>query len=173
MTISLYDATVATFQRNLEAASKFLEKGRAHCEANGIDLGEVVEMRLYPDMAPFRFQVVSFVHHSLGALNAVRAGLFQPPQTAQEGYEDLQQMVAEACAGLGELTPDAVDTSVGKTLIFEMRNVRLQFTVENFLLAFSLPNFFFHATTAYDMLRMRGVPLGKVDFLGTLPMKPA
>ena len=166
MTISLYDATVASFLRNLDAASGFLEKGRTHCEASGIDLDEVVEMRLYADMLPFRFQVVSVAHHSLGALRGIQAGVFRPPQPAEESYADLQRMVAAAREGLLELTPDAVNALADNDLIFEGRGVKLRFSAEDFLLAFSVPNFYFHATTAYDMLRMAGVQIGKFDYLG-------
>ena len=171
MTISLYDATVTGFLRNLDAVSGFLEKGRTHCESSGIDLGEVVEMRLYPDMLPFRFQVLSVAHHSLGALRGVQAGVFRPPQPAEEDYADLQRMVADAREGLQEMTPDTVNALAGDDLTFEARSFKLQFAAQDFLQTFSVPNFYFHATTAYDMLRMKGTPIGKMDFLGNLPMK--
>ena len=170
MMLSLYDATVPTFLRILEAVSGFLEKGRAHCESSGIDLDEMVDMRLYPDMFPFRFQVFSVAHHSLGALRGVQAGVFRPPQPAEEDYADLQRMVADAREGLQALTPDAVNALAGNDLIFEGRSFKLQFSAEDFLQMFSMPNFYFHATTAYDMLRMKGTPIGKMDFLGNVPM---
>ena len=171
MTISLYDATVASFVRQLEATSGFLDKGRAYCESSGIDLAEVVETRLYPDMLPFRFQIVSVARHSLGALRGVQEGVFSPPRPADEDYADLQRLVADTRAGLEKLTPDAVNALAGKELTFKRQSGSMPFVAEVFLLTFSLPNVYFHATTAYDMLRMKGVPIGKRDFLGKLHTK--
>ena len=79
MAISLYDATVGTYQQILTSVEGVLAKGRAHCEEAGIDLNDVVETRLIDDMLPFRFQVISVAHHSLGALKGVEAGVFGPP----------------------------------------------------------------------------------------------
>ena len=171
MTISLYDATVGSFMRTLEAVGGFLEKGRAHCESSGIDLNDVVETRLHPDMLPFRFQIVSVAHHSRGALNGVQEGVFRPPRPADEDYAALQQLVADAHDNLSQLSPDAVNALEGKDLNFELGSNRLPFVAEDFLLSFSLPNFYFHATTAYDILRMQGAPIGKRDFLGRMVTK--
>ena len=70
-----------------------------------------------------------------------------------------------------KLTPADVNALDGKDIIFQIRDTKMPFTAENFLLSFSLPNFYFHATTAYDILRTKGVPLGKRDFLGRMRMK--
>ena len=69
------------------------------------------------------------------------------------------------------MTPESIDALEGAEVVFEFRDTRLPFTAEQFFLSFSLPNFYFHATTAYDILRSRGVPLGKRDYLGRLRMK--
>jgi hypothetical protein len=167
MAISLYDASVASFLQVLGAVGGFLEKGRAHLAANGVDLGEVVETRLYPDMLPFRFQLVSVAHHSLGAIRGVEAGVFGPPaRTADLDYAALQRLVADAAAGLQALSREHVDGLEGREVVFQIGDRRMPFTAEGFLLTFSLPNLHFHATTAYDMLRMRGVPIGKRDYMG-------
>lgn len=173
MAISLYDVSVASYLQVLGAVEGFLEKGRVHCDENGIDLGEVVETRLYPDMLPFRFQLVSVAHHSLGAIKGIQAGKFGPPGGAagELDYAGLQQHVAQASEELQALTRETVDALEGKDVVFEIGGGKIPFTAENFVLSFSHPNLYFHATTAYDMLRMKGVPLGKRDFMGQMRMK--
>ena len=82
MAISLYDISVANYLQILGAISGVLDKGKAHAEANGIDLSELVDTRLIEDMAPLRFQMISTAHHSLGAINGIKAGVFTPPARA-------------------------------------------------------------------------------------------
>lgn len=171
MAISLYDVTVASFQQTLDAVSGFLGKGRAHCESQGIDLNSVVETRLYPDMAPFRFQLISVAHHSLGALQGAKSGVFKPPSGPDYDYAGLEQLVSDARRGLDDFSRDAVEALQGRDMVFQLGDRQMPFLVEDFLMTFSLPNLHFHATTAYDILRMQGVPLGKRDYLGALRMK--
>ena len=171
MAFSLYDATVGTYQQILPAVEGVLDKGRAHCEANGIDLDGVVEMRLIDDMLPFRFQVISVTHHSLGALKGVEAGVFGPPSMNDLDYAGLRGMVTEAREGLAAYDADTVNGFAGKAMEFRMGQMVMPFNAEDFLLTFSLPNFYFHATTTYDMLRMKGTPIGKGDFMGRPRMK--
>jgi len=82
MAISLYDLSVTSFLQVLGAVGGFLDRGLAHCMDNGLDPEEIVETRLFPDMLPFRFQLQSFAHHSLGAIEGVRKGVFGPPPPA-------------------------------------------------------------------------------------------
>ena len=172
MAISLYDLSVANYLQTLGAVAGFLEKGLAHFTANGVDLDGVVETRLVPDMLPFRFQVQSVAHHSLGAIEGVKNGLFQPPpQAPAYDYRGLQQLVGEAREALQKVTPAEVNGLEGKDVLFQIRDFRMPFTAEGFLLSFSLPNFYFHATTAYDILRMKGVPIGKRDYMGQMRLK--
>jgi hypothetical protein len=172
MTISLYEAIVPAFLQTLGAAEKFLERGRAHFAEHGVDRQEIVEARLYIDMLPLRFQIASVVHHSCGAIEGVGHGLFAPSGGPQGvDYAGLQAMVADARAKLTALAPDSVNALADKDMIFQLGDRKLPFAGQDFLLSFSLPNFYFHATTAYDILRTRGVPLGKRDFLGRLRFK--
>ena len=80
-------------------------------------------------------------------------------------------MVTDARQALEKLKPDEVNACEGKDVIFALRDMKLPFTAEGFLQSFSLPNFYFHATTAYDILRHKGVPVGKRDFLGKMRIK--
>lgn len=171
MAISLYDVSVTNYLQTLQGVAGFLEKGRTHLEASGKNPDEFVETRLYEDMFDFRFQIASVTQHSLGALEAAKAGVFSPPVPKGEDYAGLQKRVEDARAGLQALTREEVEALEGKEMVFALGERRLPFTVENFIMSFSLPNFHFHATTAYDLLRANGVPLGKRDYLGPLRMK--
>jgi len=172
MATSLYDLSVANYLQTLGGVIGFLEKGLTHFTANAVDPNEIVETRLAPDMLPFRFQLVSVAHHSLGAIEGVKSGLFQPPpQAPAYDYRGLQKLVADARDALQKLTPAEVNALEGRDVIFQLRDFKMPFTAEGFLLSFSLPNFYFHATTAYDILRTKGVPLGKRDYMGQMRLK--
>jgi len=169
MAASLYDISVASYLQALGGVSGFLEKGRVYCQENSIDLAQVVETRLREDMLSFRFQVLAVVHQSLGALKGMQAGVFKPPASLPDlDYAGLQAQVAAARDELSHADRASVDALEGKEVIFRIGDRSVPFTAENFVLSFSLPNLYFHATTAYDILRMKGAPLGKRDFLGQL-----
>jgi hypothetical protein len=172
MAISLYDVSVTSFQQVLGGVAGFLEKGLTHCQAKGIDLGELVETRLYPDMLPFRFQVLAVAHHSAGAIEGAQAGLFKPPSgPMNQDYAGLQAVIADARSRLQRVTREQIEKLEGRDVTFQMGDFKLPFTAEGFLMSFSLPNLHFHATTAYDILRMKGAPLGKRDYMGALRLK--
>jgi len=172
MATSLYDLSVACFLQTLGGVAGFLDRGLSHCQDNNLDPEEIVDTRLFPDMLPFRFQVLSVTHHSLGAIEGVKAGLFSPAlQLPPLTYAELQKAVADAQAALKALDPAEVNALEGKDVAFQFREMKMPFTAEGFLLSFSLPNLHFHATTAYDILRMKGVPLGKRDYMGPLRLK--
>jgi len=172
MAFSLYDATLANYPQMFRSVSGLLDKSLAHFLDKGIDPAEVVETRLAIDMLPFRFQVVSLAHHSRGAMEAARNGVFVPPSGKPDlDFTALQGLVTEARNELAALTPDSVNALVGRDVTFKLGERALPFTAEGFLMSFSLPNFFFHSTTAYDILRHKGAPLGKRDFMGRLNLK--
>ncbi len=171
MAISLYDVSVANFLQAVTGVAGFLDKGRAHFADKPDALEEIVESRLYPDMLPFRFQVISVVHHSQGAIEGVKKGTFSPRMDGPKDYAGLQQIVADARTMLKALTREEIDALEGKDMFFEFRDSKLPFTTQDFLMSFSTPNLHFHAATAYDLLRMKGVPVGKRDFMGPLRLK--
>ena len=171
MTVSLYDLSVTGYLQILNAVEGYLEKGKDYCEGKGIDLQEVVDTSLIGDMYPFRFQVISIAHHSMGAVKGLEAGEFAPPDGYGEpDYAGLQQLIAEAKATVESFDRKTVESFAGKQILFKLGGNELPFTAENFIMSFSLPNFYFHATTAYDILRMKGAPFGKRDFLGAMRM---
>ena len=160
------------FEQILGATEGFLSRGLSHFNDNNVDPNEIIETRLFADMLPFRFQVIAVAHHSRGAIEGVQAGVFKPPSgPMKHDYAELQKLVAEAREALKKLSPEAVNALQGKDVTFQMGDFKMPFTAEGFLMSFSIPNLFFHATTAYDILRMKGVPLGKRDFMGQPRLK--
>ena len=104
-------------------------------------------------------------------MQGLQKGSFSPPSfDLDKDYPGLRALVAEARDGLAGLDEAVVEALAEKSMVFRLGKNELPFTNQNFLLSFSLPNFYFHATTTYDILRMLGVPLGKRDFLGQMKM---
>ncbi|MDP5070550.1 MAG: DUF1993 domain-containing protein [Congregibacter sp.] len=169
MTISLYDASVASYIQTLESIAKVLDKGAQFAASGDLDLEKFVGLRLRDDMAPLGFQLISVWHHSLGAVRGLQTGEFgPPPKMGDMDYAKLRALVDEAVTSLRDESPDTINALAGNPVVFKMGATEIPFTATNFILSFSLPNFYFHATTSYDILRMQGVPLGKIDFLGRL-----
>ncbi|RYI15384.1 MAG: DUF1993 domain-containing protein, partial [Acetobacteraceae bacterium] len=165
------------------AMSAVLTRAARHCVETGANPDDLVPARLHHDMAPFHFQIETLRNHSVWGLEAVKTGLFTPPPLAGAvPFTALQAVVSQAITTLEALTPGEVNSWSGKNLDIEVyrpvdeenasksawgpRN--LAFTPETFLLSYSIPNFYFHAVTAYAILRTRGVPIGKGDYEGRL-----
>jgi len=169
MATSLYDLSVPTFLQTVSAVSGFLDRAVTHCEEAGTDPDDFVTARLYPDMAPFHFQIEALSHHAAWGVETLKTGVFAPPGLiGAMPFADLQAMVSRAEAMLQAFTPEEIDACAGRELDLQIGPRRLAFTAETFILSFSLPNFHFHAVTAYDILRSRGVPIGKRDYEGQL-----
>ncbi|WP_119459748.1 DUF1993 domain-containing protein [Rhodospirillaceae bacterium SYSU D60014] len=188
MTISLYDLSVLTFLQTMRAVSGVLDRATKHCAETGADSNDFVRARLYPDMAPFHFQIEALKNHAVWGLEAVKTGVFAPPPlVGAMPFTDLRAIVGEAVTALEAFTPEEVNSWSGKDLdIAVFRPVdeesastsawaarTLALTSETFLLSYSIPNFYFHAVTAYNILRTRGVPIGKGDYEGRLRTRTA
>lgn len=172
MSLSLYEVTVPTFAQIIEAMAGVLKKGEAHALEKGMQPNEWVGARLFSDMAPLSFQVKQAAHHSVGAIEATKAGVFSPDRAPPpETFAELQAVVDETLANLAAYDPAEINALQGRDMRFQLGERVMPFTAENFLLSFSLPNFYFHATTAYDILRHNGVPLGKRDYMGRPRLK--
>ena len=172
MALSLYAATIPGYQQILGAVDGLIDTAEAFCRDRQIAPAEVIQARLIPDMLPFAYQVKSTVVHSIGAIEAVRRGVFSPDMTPPpETFAALKAKVGEAMVALEQVDPEEVDSFIGRDMRFSFGERHLDFTAENFLLSFSQPNFYFHAATAYDVLRARGVPIGKRNFMGKLRLK--
>lgn len=172
MSIKINQASLETYKQILPAALQILNKAKVHFEETGTDLEDIVQARLYEDMAPFSFQVFSIVHHSVGALNALKSGEFGPPNMPENlDFAALHSLLEEAVNDLKNFSADEVDACSEQEVLFKMGSIEWPFSSESFILSFSLPNFYFHVTTMYDMLRMRGVSVGKLDFIGKMQLK--
>jgi len=172
MALSLYDATIPSFRQTLGAIAGLLVTAESFCAEKGVEPQDVIEARLAEDMLPFAYQVKAAAVHSLGAIEGVRRGVFSPDMTPPpQTFTALRSRIAETLAALETIQPAEVETFMGRDMRFEFRERRLEFTAENFLLSFSLPNFYFHAATAYDILRWKGAHIGKRDFMGRLRLK--
>jgi hypothetical protein len=167
MSFSLHQAILPTYLQILGAVSGLVDKAEAHCAAAGQAPADLIQARLAEDMQPFSYQINAVAHHSMGAIDGVFNGVFSPPSAPlAEDFAGLRSRIGEAIAYVQGVDPAAVDAVLGQPMRFEMGKFRLDFTAENFLLSFSQPNFYFHATTAYDILRWQGLAVGKQDFLG-------
>ena len=167
MAFSLYAATIPSYQQILGSVSGLLVKAEAFCAEKSINHDDIIQARLTPDMLPFAYQVKSTAVHSLGAIEGVRKGVFSPDMAPPpESFAALKSRIAETLAALEAIEAAEVDAFIGRDMRFAFGDRQIDYTAENFLLSFSQPNFYFHATTAYDILRWKGVPIGKRDFMG-------
>ena len=167
MAFSLYAATIPSFQQILAAVSGLLDKAEAFCAEKGIAPQELIQARLAADMLPLAYQIKSTAVHSLGAVEGVRKGVFSPDMTPPpETFAALKARIGETRTALEKIDIAEIDGFLGRDVRFAFGNNFRDYTAENFLLSFSLPNFYFHATTTFDILRWKGMPIGKRDFMG-------
>jgi len=167
MAFSLYAATVPSYRQILEAVAGLLRKAENFCTEKGIAAPDIIQARLAEDMQPFAYQIKSTAVHSLGAIEGLRKGVFSPDTTPPPGtFEALKARIAETLTALESIEAAEIDAFVGRDMRFAFGDRHIDFTAETFLLSFSQPNFYFHAATAYDILRWKGVPIGKRDFMG-------
>ena len=166
MALSMYDASVPVFSRALGQLSHLLDKGLAHAQASGTDPTLLVNARLAPDMFPLSGQIQSASDASkLGTARI--AGITAPSFADNEtSVPELQARMAKTLEFLESVDRSAIDSQVERSVTNKVRGHELNFTAQRYLLQFALPNFFFHVTTAYAILRHSGVPVGKLDYLG-------
>lgn len=172
MAFSLHAATIPSYLQILGTMNHLLDKAEAWCQEKGLPHSDLLGARIAPDMHPFTYQVKTTAVHSWGAIEGLRRGVFAPDLAPPpDSIAGLRQRIADAQAGLTAVTPAELEGYLGRDMRFEYGEYKLEFTAEEFLLSFSQPNFYFHATTAYDILRMKGLPIGKRDFTGRVRLK--
>ncbi|WP_027133341.1 DUF1993 domain-containing protein [Geminicoccus roseus] len=166
MPLSMYQASMPVFLRQLRSLSAILAKAERHAADRGEAPSLLIEARLAPDMFPLARQVQSASDAAKGAA-ARLAGVELPsfPDT-EASFPELQERVAKTIAFLESVPAEKFDGSEVREIVLRPRGMELRFDGQGYLLTFALPNFFFHVTTAYAILREQGVPLGKLDFLG-------
>ncbi|MBK8196780.1 MAG: DUF1993 domain-containing protein [Acidobacteria bacterium] len=183
MATTLYDLSVLTFLQTIRALGGVLDRAAKHCAVTGSDPDDFVSARLYPDMAPFFFQIEAVKNHAVWGLQAVKTGVFEvPPLAGAVPFADLRAMISEAAAALEALSPEEVNSWSDKDLeivLYQPVDVEnattsgwgpqtLAFTPATYLLSYTLPNVYFHTVTAYNILRTHGVPIGKYHYQGQL-----
>jgi hypothetical protein len=162
VTFSLYTAVVPSYLQILDGLCGLMDKAESFCSQQGMVPEQIIEARLAEDMHPFNYQVKSAAVHSLGAIEGVRRGVFSPDTSKPpQSFAALKARVVETHAGLSALEPGEVDGFIGRDMRFSFGERHIDYRAEEFLLSFSQPNFYFHATTAYDIMRWKGVQIGK------------
>ncbi|MBI1309151.1 MAG: DUF1993 family protein [Proteobacteria bacterium] len=167
MTLSMYQASVPMFLRQLASLSEVLKKGESHAQTKGFDPLNLTSARLAPDMFPLTRQV-QIATDSIKGCAARLAGVDVPsfPDT-ETTFPELQERIAKTVAFLNSVQESKLEGSESRTINLKLGpTVELTFTGRDYLFNFAIPNAFFHITTAYDILRHNGVEIGKRDFLG-------
>jgi hypothetical protein len=162
----MYKASAPRFANILGNLSAILDKAQAHCEARKIDPLVLTGDRLYPDMFPFSRQVQIACDTAKGAV-ARLAGVEVPKhEDTERTFAELKARIAKTLDFIGSVKPERIDGAEDREIVLAMRSGERRFTGIQYLLGHALPNFYFHVTTAYNILRHNGVELGKLDYLG-------
>jgi len=172
MALSLYDATIPSFRQFLTNLAALLVKAEEHCSNQGVPPESLLQARLAKDMWPFASQVFSATTNSWGHVRRIPEGTSQPDATPPPAdFAGLKACVDDALAGLAAVDAETFNALAGRDIRFVVRDHHVDFTAEEFFTTFCLPNFYFHVTTAYAILRVQGVPLAKRDYLGKMRTK--
>ena len=173
MPLSLYEAFIPNCQQTLGAMTGLIGKGEAFAKESGIADADLISAKLAPDMWPLPHHVRSCWMHSAYAVEQLKSGEFTPDFTdIPDSWDAMRAMIADAQAKLDAVTEDDIEALADKHIGFVMGGKRhFEGSGQHFLLSFHQPNIYFHATTFYDILRHKGAPIGKPDFLG--PMRLA
>jgi hypothetical protein len=164
--ISIYDQLVPPFTQMLESLDKVLTKAEADATARKIDPQVFINGRLAPDMLPLKVQIQIMTDQCKGG--ASRLAGVEPPKWADDEatFADLHARVAKTIAHLKSFKPAQFDGAETRAIELKFPNATFNFTGKDYLLKFVTPNFYFHYTTAYAILRHNGVQIGKADFIG-------
>ncbi|HTR11737.1 MAG TPA: DUF1993 domain-containing protein [Roseiarcus sp.] len=169
MSLSLYQSSVATFERSLSAFLAILDKAEAHAAARKFDPTNYLSIRLAPDMWPLTRQVQTFCDHAKNG--SFRLAGAAPPviEDKETTFPELRARVRATLEHLKTLDAAAIDAASDREIVIPLGANKAKMLGGNYLVHFVLPNFYFHLTTAYDILRSAGVEIGKRDFLGAVP----
>ncbi|MDB6146054.1 MAG: hypothetical protein JWP80_5098 [Pseudomonas sp.] len=166
MSLSYFQLSVPVFLRGLDNLSKILDKAVEHANTNGIAMDELLQARLAPDMYTLVGQIQ--IASDASKLCTARLAGVTPPSFAdtETTLEHVRERIAKTQAFIRSVTPEQYAANEGTTISMKLPGQEVTFSQQDYLLHFALPNFYFHLTTAYDILRHKGVPIGKMDFLG-------
>jgi len=166
--IDLYDISVASCKQVVQATIDVLNKAEKYCAESALTTEMLIDTKLQENMRPLRYQIFAVALHSKEAMKALKTGEFHRPESYPEdiSYAEAVALLHDARAALNEYTPTAINALSGQSVTVKIPDLDIPFDTEDFVLSFSHVNLYFHAATAYDILRREGVPLEKRDFLG-------
>jgi hypothetical protein len=168
MTVSMYKVSVPIFVQFLSGLAAVLDKAAAHCEAKKIEPSALLDMRLCPDMFPLTRQVRAATDHAVNATARLAGAEPLAFPNTEASFAELKERLAKAIDFVKSFKPAQIDGSEDKAIkITFPSGATRDFTGQSLLLNNALPNFYFHCTTAYDILRHCGVEIGKRDFMST------
>ncbi|HEY2177069.1 MAG TPA: DUF1993 domain-containing protein [Caulobacteraceae bacterium] len=173
MSLTLYDAAIPLYVRMLKSLAAILDKGEAFAREKGMDPASLTAARLAPDMAPLTGQVQMASDAAKGGAARLAATEAPTMEDTETTFAELKDRVARTIAYLESVDREQVNSGEGRPIEMKFPGATMTFSARDFLFQFSLPNFLFHVTTAYDVLRHKGVPLGKMDFLAGGAAPPA
>jgi uncharacterized protein len=171
MTISMYKVSAPIFVQFLTAQSNCIDKAVAHIEAKQLDANFFFNMRFFPDMYPYSRQVQQATTHAARCCSALAGTQMPDLPNTEANFAELKARVGKVVDYVKGFKPDQIDGSEDKDITLKLGANERKFTGQGLLLNFILPNFYFHCTTAYDLLRHCGVELGKRDFMSQ-PVNP-
>ena len=166
MNLSMYQASIPRFAAMLRNLSGLIDKAQAHCEAKKIDPAALTAYRLYPDMFPFTRQVQIACDSAKGAVARLAGVEIPKHEDTEQTLAELKTRIAKTLDFIESLGASKIDGTEDKEIVLALRTRELRFKGAQYLLGFAWPNFYFHVTTAYNILRHNGVELGKQDFIG-------
>ena len=162
----MYDSSLAPMSHSLKALAAILKKAEAYCEARKIDPNALLTARLFPDMLPLIRQVLIATDHVKGC-GARLTGTANPSFPDEEKtFAELQGRIAKTLDFAGSLKREQFAGAETRTVTIKVGGKDVELTGAAYLSSSALPNFYFHVTTAYNILRHNGVELGKKDFMG-------
>jgi uncharacterized protein len=162
----MYQASAPRFANMLRNLSALIEKADAHCAAKKIDPAAITSFRLYPDMFPFTRQVQIACDTAKGAVARLAGVEIPKHEDVEQTFAELKSRIAKTLDFVESVAAAKIDGSEDKEIVLPMRSGERRFKGLQYLLGFAYPNFYFHVTTAYDILRHNGVEIGKTDFIG-------
>ena len=167
MGISMYQASAPRFANTLNNLAAILDKAKAHAGARQIDEQVLTSSRLYPDMFALARQVQIACDTAKGAVARLAGVEIPKHEDTEKTFDELKERIAKTLAFIATVKAAQIDGSEDKDIALKLQGRDVTFKGMQYLLGFALPNFYFHATTTYAILRHNGVELGKRDFIGT------
>ena len=166
MAFSIYQASVPVYTRRLEALSAILDKAAGYASQRKIDPAALIQARLYPDMLPLARQIQIACSHAIRGAARLSGAEPASVEDKETSFDDLKARVAKTLAFLKDVDAKKMDGMEDREITYPVGDRKMTLKAGEYLLHFSMPNFYFHLTTAYDILRNNGLEIGKADFMG-------